>query len=434
MARLARYGGGAPPHLAVNVGDSFYQTGVRSTSDPRWNTTFEHAFTQPEDAYWYSVLGNHDWYGNEQGLDDAGTSAQVNYTQDNPYNRWCAPSLNYTFRSAVQPGGGSPGFSVDWVFIDTTSMLYAAAGGCRHPSDDGAVDRTAEFCRGQVVPVFGEQAAWLEEKTCGSDADWIVVVGHHPLASAGECMAKTVPGFTGEWIDANAHRYSPEVVELLRERFAYDESYTNHTLHRTLTDVLYRCGVNVYFAGHEHMTQFLRYQRPGSEHVLYQLGFGDNGNANLAAELRVEPGATACMASGQCFANESTVQAAYGEHWFVDFKDVGGAFGDVQFYKDRVVAHAVSGEGTVVHSHVCGPKAAAAAGGGGTLLFALPSACFLLLLIAACCCGWWRGRADYYRKGAANLDAYSFGSDTEAGGGAGRETEEEEECMMLVAG
>ena len=46
----------------VNVGDNFYYYGVESTTDLRWNNTFESVFTLPSSMVkWYSVLGNHDY-------------------------------------------------------------------------------------------------------------------------------------------------------------------------------------------------------------------------------------------------------------------------------------------------------------------------------------------------------------------------------------
>ena len=46
----------------LNTGDNFYYYGVKSTSDPMWENTFEQIYTQDSLMVpWYGVLGNHDY-------------------------------------------------------------------------------------------------------------------------------------------------------------------------------------------------------------------------------------------------------------------------------------------------------------------------------------------------------------------------------------
>ena len=57
--------------FVVSTGDNFYNWGVRSASDHRWNTCFEHVYAK-RIAPWYGVLGNHDYGGSVQAQIDRG--------------------------------------------------------------------------------------------------------------------------------------------------------------------------------------------------------------------------------------------------------------------------------------------------------------------------------------------------------------------------
>ena len=60
---------------------AYAQTGVRSTTDARWNHTFEDVFTADSlkgDDFFRALLGNHDHLGSP--------TAQVNYSSVS--NRW----------------------------------------------------------------------------------------------------------------------------------------------------------------------------------------------------------------------------------------------------------------------------------------------------------------------------------------------------------
>eukprot|EP00413_Alexandrium_margalefii_P014171 CAMPEP_0204548584 /NCGR_PEP_ID=MMETSP0661-20131031/23685_1 /ASSEMBLY_ACC=CAM_ASM_000606 /TAXON_ID=109239 /ORGANISM="Alexandrium margalefi, Strain AMGDE01CS-322" /LENGTH=234 /DNA_ID=CAMNT_0051555505 /DNA_START=33 /DNA_END=734 /DNA_ORIENTATION=- len=47
----------------INVGDSFYPNGVRSKSDPQWNSKWRWVFHEElRSVPWYSVYGNHDYH------------------------------------------------------------------------------------------------------------------------------------------------------------------------------------------------------------------------------------------------------------------------------------------------------------------------------------------------------------------------------------
>ena len=50
------------PEFVVTTGDNFYNWGVRSATDQRWETCFEKVYA-PRIKPWYGVLGNHDYGG-----------------------------------------------------------------------------------------------------------------------------------------------------------------------------------------------------------------------------------------------------------------------------------------------------------------------------------------------------------------------------------
>jgi tartrate-resistant acid phosphatase type 5 len=63
-----------PVSFVLGLGDSFYDTGIKSVDDTRFQTTFEDIYSSPElQKRWYMVPGNHDYKGN--------VSAEVMYTQ-----------------------------------------------------------------------------------------------------------------------------------------------------------------------------------------------------------------------------------------------------------------------------------------------------------------------------------------------------------------
>ena len=50
--------------FVLSVGDNFYPSGVASTQDQHWKSSFEEIYTHPN-LYkdWYVILGNHDYSG-----------------------------------------------------------------------------------------------------------------------------------------------------------------------------------------------------------------------------------------------------------------------------------------------------------------------------------------------------------------------------------
>lgn len=189
--------------FVVSVGDNFYPAGVRSANDPQWKTSFEEVYAAPSlQTPWYAALGNHDYRGRP--------GAQVAYGRRG--GRWRMPSRSYV---ASGDDTGIP--NLDLFVLDTTPMVG---------DDDEALMRLAH---GRVrVPKPGRQIAWLKHALQHSQADWKVVVGHHPIYSGGR------------------HGGSPELAARLEPLF---KAY----------------GVQAYLCGHDHALQHI--QIDGTAHV-----------------------------------------------------------------------------------------------------------------------------------------------------------------------
>lgn len=179
--------------FVVTVGDNFYDHGVRGVEDRHWEQSFERVYTHAAlQVPWYPTLGNHDHHGDVE--------AQVAYSAHS--ERWRMPARYYTRRVWVDDTTAA-----DLFFLDTLPLYrlqYRAIRG------QGTAHRAAAE----------RQLRWLDSTLAASTAAWKLVVGHHPLYSAGD---------------------HGDAEVLVRE----------------LMPILERHGVQAYFAGHEHNLQHL---------------------------------------------------------------------------------------------------------------------------------------------------------------------------------
>jgi hypothetical protein len=183
------------------LGDVHHFWGVRSIQDPLWLTNYEWIYKHPELMIpWHPVLGNHGYRGNTQAVLDYATVSR----------RWEMPARFYSMTEPVSDKN-----DVLLLFIDTPSLI------------DKYRDNPAMF------PDAGEQSmdeqlAWIDATLAASDAQWKIVMGHHPVYA----------GTTKE----------------ARER---------DDLQLRLQPVLDRHGVDVEVSGHIHNFQHIRV--PGSD-------------------------------------------------------------------------------------------------------------------------------------------------------------------------
>jgi tartrate-resistant acid phosphatase type 5 len=184
--------------FVISVGDNFYEDGVASVDDKHWEKSFEHVYTAPSlQVPWYVALGNHDYRGSVE--------AQLAYGKTDA--RWRMPARYWRQVMAVDPATNA-----EFFFIDTTPMISEYT---RHPENP----RMVLELQTQNVP---QQLAWLDQALGSSAAPWKLVVGHHPIYSAGL-----------------GHGSEQDLID-------------------KLLPILQKHGVQAYFCGHDHDLQHLQ--------------------------------------------------------------------------------------------------------------------------------------------------------------------------------
>ena len=135
------------------AGDVHHFEGVRSINDPLWMTNYELIYKHPELMIpWHPVLGNHEYR--------SCTQAVIDYS--NVSARWRMPARYYSMTLE------NDGVSILIVMIDTTPLISKyREESYKYPD---ASRESAE-----------KQMEWLDKTLAGSDADWKIVVGHHPI-------------------------------------------------------------------------------------------------------------------------------------------------------------------------------------------------------------------------------------------------------------
>ncbi len=184
------------PDFIVSVGDNFYPDGVSGVNDPQFQNSYELVYTGKNlFCPWYLALGNHDYIGDPE--------AQIAYAKMS--NRWNMPARYYDIDKKV--GNNSNGLKL--TFIDTS------------PFDDPYYEKE-HYAKVRTQDTVA-QKTWFDNTLKNSNADWNIVIGHHPFYTSG-----------------------------LRKKFE------NH-VRPHLNEVLQRNRVDAYFAGHEHD---LQHQKP----------------------------------------------------------------------------------------------------------------------------------------------------------------------------
>lgn len=125
----------------LTLGDNFYSDGVESVTDEQWEEKY-HDVYDFLDLPFYASLGNHDNNGNIQ--------AQIDYSEIDP--DWNMPEENYSY---TWPENADP---VVEFFVFNSDY-----------------------------PRFREESAqnWMREAIAESQADWKILVMHHPIYSDG---------------------------------------------------------------------------------------------------------------------------------------------------------------------------------------------------------------------------------------------------------
>ena len=147
--------------FTIAVGDNFYPSGVQSTKDYQWISSFESIYTHHSlHNPWYVALGNHDYEGNIQ--------AQIDYTKIS--RRWEMPETYYEKLIEIDQNK-----FLQLLIIDTNPFVSKYQ---KNTAKYLAIDKQDTQ----------EQLAWLRSKLENKDPKivWRIVVGHHPLYSGGK--------------------------------------------------------------------------------------------------------------------------------------------------------------------------------------------------------------------------------------------------------
>ncbi|KAI3975949.1 hypothetical protein MKX01_016632 [Papaver californicum] len=158
--------------FVISTGDNLYDNGLKSVNDPLFEESFISIYTAPSlQNKWFNVLGNHDYRGNVE--------AQLSPILQQIDSRWvCLRS--YILDAEI----------VDLFFVDTTPFV------------DKYFTELGEYTYdwSGISPRKSYIAKHLEEVQIAlkeSNAKWKIIVGHHPMTTAGH------------------HRDTKEIVEQL---------------------------------------------------------------------------------------------------------------------------------------------------------------------------------------------------------------------------
>ena len=141
--------------FVVTTGDNFYQHGVGSVRDRKWDSSFQRIYTRVPQR-WYGALGNHDYGGRVE--------AQIERSFHDP--RWRMPNYWYDIRLGAY---GRP--DIHLFVVDTVAWR----GKEKFPFDwrGSSVGRKKQE----------QQKSWLAARLAASDAPIRIVFGHHPIYS-----------------------------------------------------------------------------------------------------------------------------------------------------------------------------------------------------------------------------------------------------------
>jgi predicted MPP superfamily phosphohydrolase len=153
------------PEFLLALGDNFYEDGVSSTTDRKWEDYWKKVYTgYLSKIPWYTVLGNHDWHG----------SVKAQLDKKDPI--WVMPDHFYTKEDQV--GNKTVGF----VFVDTDLFQYG------YDCSSKVCSKTAAYGWTRANNTIEKQCEWIETQFKKySQKDYLIVVGHH---NVGVCETK----------------------------------------------------------------------------------------------------------------------------------------------------------------------------------------------------------------------------------------------------
>ncbi|KDP38173.1 hypothetical protein JCGZ_04816 [Jatropha curcas] len=144
----------------ISTGDNFYDNGLTGMDDPAFHESFTKIYTAPSlQKQWYSVLGNHDYRGDVE--------AQLSPVLREKDSKWlCLRSFIIDTEVA------------EFFMVDTTPFVEKYLHEKEHNYDWRGLLPTREAYLSNLLED-------LEKALKESTAKWKIVVGHHPIKSAG---------------------------------------------------------------------------------------------------------------------------------------------------------------------------------------------------------------------------------------------------------
>jgi len=195
--------------FVISTGDNFYETGVKNITDSQWETSFEKVYSGTGlQNDWLVTLGNHDYQGNPQ--------AQIDYSRKSP--RWKMPSRYFTLVKTINETT-----KVRLVFIDSNPFVKEYLQNPKAYSDIANQDTK-------------KQLVWLDSVLTNAKEKWKIVIGHHPIYSAGF-----------------GHGNQDELISQVKP-------------------ILEKNHVQMYFCGHSHSSQYLRRSDSSVDYVVAGAG------------------------------------------------------------------------------------------------------------------------------------------------------------------
>jgi len=183
----------SPCDFGVLLGDNFYPDGVRSTTDPQWQTKFELPY-QNVDFLFNVVLGNHDVSANT-------TDSQFQIAYSALSDKWNMPDEYYSFTK----------HNALFLGLHTTPIFL---------NEGNSANDQGEFISSSIT---------------NSNKKWVIALGHHPYISNGD---------RGPIAGSIVHGSLPaDPFDGRYFRTFFDEHVCNKT--------------DLYIAGHDHTIQIL---------------------------------------------------------------------------------------------------------------------------------------------------------------------------------
>ncbi|CAI5990303.1 unnamed protein product [Closterium sp. NIES-64] len=207
--QMARVAADMAPQFVISTGDNFYDSGIADVAAQQFTTSFMNVYSQASlQVPWYSVLGNHDYYGN--------ALAQLHPHLSARDPRWvCRRSMVLSLPLCSNAQGVSCTDLLDIFLYDTTPLVREYRSEPHRSLDWRGLN--ANNWTKQERAQLKELEGWLRN----SQATWKVVIGHHPVYSFGD------------------HGNQQELVEAVKP-------------------LLERHNVQLYMNGHDHNLQHIR--------------------------------------------------------------------------------------------------------------------------------------------------------------------------------